>query len=148
MLLLFRQSKIHWLLLLPLAIFHPICPNILLSTRMKQQSAAKKPAPRYQAIADVLRDAIARGRYKVGSRLPTEHWLCQMFDASRHTVREALRTLTEEQLIVRRPRAGSKIIAAHSPTIYAQSVTSMEQLLNYPETWRKTLTSRRVRADA
>ncbi|MPZ47153.1 MAG: UTRA domain-containing protein, partial [Betaproteobacteria bacterium] len=37
---------------------------------------------------------------------------------------------------------------AHSPTIYAQSVTSMEQLLNYPETWRKTLTSRRVRADA
>jgi DNA-binding GntR family transcriptional regulator len=71
-----------------------------------------------------------------------------MFDASRHTVREALRTLTEEQLIVRRPRAGSKVLAAHSPTTYAQSVTSMEQLLNYPETWRKTVASRRVRADA
>ena len=57
-----------------------------------------------------------------------------MFDASRHTVREALRTLTEEQLVVRRQRVGSKVIAAHSPTTYAQSVTSMEQLLNYPET--------------
>jgi GntR family transcriptional regulator len=114
---------------------------------VKQGSAVKKHAPRYAAIADVLRNAIACGHYKVGTLLPTEHCLCQMFDASRHTVREALRTLTEEQLIVRRPRAGSKIIATQSPTTYAQSVTSMEQLLNYPETWRKTLTSRRVRAD-
>jgi DNA-binding GntR family transcriptional regulator len=118
-----------------------------MSTGLKQTSA-RKSAPRYQGIADVLRDAIARGRYKVGSHLPTEHRLCEVFGASRHTVREALRTLTEEQLILRRPRAGSTIIAAHSPTTYSQNVTSMEQLLNYPETWRETVTSRRVRADA
>ncbi len=115
---------------------------------MKKKSTAKKSAPRYRGIADALRNAIAQGRYKVGSCLPTELHLCRMFDASRHTVREALRTLTAEQLIVRRQRAGSTVVAAHSPTVYAQSVTSIEQLLNYPETWRKTVASRRVRADA
>jgi GntR family transcriptional regulator len=115
---------------------------------MKKKSVSKKPAPRYRGIADALRNAIAQGRYKVGSCLPTELHLCRMFDASRHTVREALRTLTAEQLIVRRQRAGSTVVAAHSPTVYAQSVTSIEQLLNYPETWRKTVASRQVRADA
>lgn len=114
---------------------------------MKKKSAGKKRAPRYRGIADALRDAIGRGRYKVGSCLPTELDLCQAFDASRHTVREALRTLTAEQLIVRRQRAGSTVVAAHAPTVYAQSVTSIEQLLNYPETWRKTVASRMVRTD-
>lgn len=114
---------------------------------MKKKSAPRKRAPRYRDIADALRDAIGRGRYKVGSCLPTELRLCRLFDASRHTVREALRTLTTEQLIVRRQRAGSTVIAAHSPTVYAQSVTSIEQLLNYPETWRRTAASRFVRAD-
>ena len=114
---------------------------------MKIRSASKTRAPRYRDIADALRGAIARGRYKVGAPLPTELRLCRMFDASRHTVREALRTLTAEELIVRRKRAGSRVIAAHTPTVYAQSVTSIEQLLNYPETWRKTVASRPVRAD-
>lgn len=103
--------------------------------------------PLYRGIAGVLREAIARGDYPVGASLPPELSLCRMFDASRHTVREALRTLTAEELIVRRKRAGSKVLAAHSPTVYAQSVTSIEQLLNYPETWRKTVTNREVRAN-
>jgi DNA-binding GntR family transcriptional regulator len=115
---------------------------------MGEKSTAKRRAPRYRGIADALRGAIAQGRYKVGSCLPTELRLCRLFDASRHTVREALRTLTAEQLIVRRQRAGSTVVAAHSPTVYAQSVTSIEQLLNYPQTWRRTVGSRRVRADA
>ncbi|HKU69298.1 MAG TPA: GntR family transcriptional regulator, partial [Burkholderiales bacterium] len=114
---------------------------------MKPKSTSRRRAPRYSSIADTLRSAIARGRYKVGSCLPTELELCRMFDASRHTVREALRALTAEQLIVRRQRAGSTVLAAHSPTVYAQSVTSIEQLLNYPETWRETVTQRTVRAN-
>lgn len=113
---------------------------------MKQKSTARRRAPRYSSIADTLRGAIARGRYKVGSCLPTELELCRMFDASRHTVREALRALTVEQLIVRRQRAGSTVVAAHPPTVYAQSVTSIEQLLNYPETWRETVAQRHLRA--
>lgn len=114
---------------------------------MKRKSASRKRAPRYSSIADTLRSAIARGRYKVGACLPTELELCRLFDASRHTVREALRALTAEQLIVRRQRAGSTVLAAHSPTVYAQSVTSIEQLLNYPETWREAVVQRYVRAN-
>src|SRR5262245_50233505 len=114
---------------------------------MEPRSASRKRAPRYSSIADTLRSAIARGRYKVGACLPTELELCRAFDASRHTVREALRTLTAEQLIVRRQRAGSTVIAAQPPTVYAQSVTSIEQLLNYPETWREAVAQRHVRAN-
>jgi len=113
---------------------------------MEPSIPARKRATRYTSIADTLRRAIARGRYRVGSCLPTELELCRVFDASRHTVREALRALTAEQLIVRRQRAGSTVVAARSPTVYAQSVKSIEQLLNYPETWRKTVAQRWVRA--
>jgi GntR family transcriptional regulator len=116
--------------------------------RMAKTTTPEKRVPRYRGIADALRDAIARGDYPIGASLPPELSLCRMFDASRHTVREALRTLSEEELIVRRKRAGSKVLAAQAPTVYAQSVTSIEQLLNYPETWRKTVASRDVRADA
>jgi DNA-binding GntR family transcriptional regulator len=115
---------------------------------MKKTAPPQKRGPRYRDIADVLRNEIATGRYPIGASLPTEQCLCRMFDASRHTVREALRTLTAEELIVRRTRAGSKVVATHSPTVYAQSVSSIAQLLNYPETCRKTVASRQIRADA
>ncbi len=115
---------------------------------MAKTTTPEKHVPRYRGIADVLREAIARGDYPIGASLPPELRLCRMFGASRHTVREALRTLTAEELIVRRKRAGSIVVAAHSPTVYSQSVTSVRQLLNYPETWRKTVASGEVRADA
>lgn len=96
----------------------------------------------------MLRDAIQAGRYPVGARLPTEERLCGMFDASRQTLREALRTLTEEGLILRRPRAGSVVIARQSPTAFVQTVASIENMLNYPSgTQRKTIETGYVEAD-
>jgi DNA-binding GntR family transcriptional regulator len=74
---------------------------------MGKTNTPAKREPSYRGIADVLREAFARGRYPVGASLPPELSLCRMFDASRHTVREALLTLTAEELIVRRKRAGS-----------------------------------------
>ncbi|RYY68827.1 MAG: GntR family transcriptional regulator, partial [Comamonadaceae bacterium] len=65
---------------------------------------------RYWDIAEALRADIAGGRYAVGDKLPTEEQLVEAFDASRHAVREALRLLTEDGLISRRPRAGSLVI--------------------------------------
>ncbi|MBV9564197.1 MAG: GntR family transcriptional regulator, partial [Bradyrhizobium sp.] len=54
-----------------------------------RRGASKRAVPRYRAIAEQLLADIARGRYPVGSALPTEIELCRRFDASRHTVREA-----------------------------------------------------------
>jgi GntR family transcriptional regulator len=108
----------------------------------------RKAPPRYRSIADALRRQIGEGRYRVGGRLPTEERLCEMFGASRLTLREALRNLSDEGLIVRRPRLGSTIVASRAPTALVQTVTSFEALLNYPtETIRHTVETEYLEAD-
>lgn len=61
-------------------------------------------------IANVLRDRIAYGVYPDGELLPPELLLCAEFNCSRHTIREAMKTLVVEQLIVR--KAGHGTVAA------------------------------------
>jgi DNA-binding FadR family transcriptional regulator len=58
-------------------------------------------------IAMVLRREIIDGRYSYGDRLPAERNLAVYFGASRGTVREALRRLEEDQLVVRRIGSGT-----------------------------------------
>lgn len=111
------------------------------------KAAHGRAAPRYRSIAEALRGEIRSGSYAVGAKLPTEARLCEMYGASRQTLREALRALTEEGLIVRRPRAGSVVVARQSPTVFAQAVASIEELLNYPtETYRRTVETKYLEA--
>ncbi|MBA2961455.1 MULTISPECIES: GntR family transcriptional regulator [Ramlibacter] len=103
---------------------------------------------RYWDIADALRQDIAGGRYAVGDKLPTEEQLVEAFGASRHTVREALRLLTEDGLISRRPRAGSLVIGQSPLAHFTQRVASIQELINYPATTeRRPITSGYVQAD-
>jgi len=62
----------------------------------------KAGVPLYLEVASTLRQAIVRGIYPVGSRIPTEDELCERFLVSRHTVREALRRLRADGLITSR----------------------------------------------
>src|SRR5262249_44603320 len=82
-------------------------------------------------VARALTDAIAKGRYPVGSTLPTEHALCRSFKVSRFTVREALRQLAEAGLVTRKPRAGTQVIALQHSTPYTQKLGSLDALLQY-----------------
>ena len=103
---------------------------------------------RYWDIADALRQDIADGHFPVGDKLPTEEQLVEAFGASRHTVREALRLLTEDGLISRRPRAGSLVIAREPLAHFTQRVASVEELLRYPPTTeRRPVSTGYVRAD-
>jgi DNA-binding FadR family transcriptional regulator len=52
-----------------------------------------------------LRSAILGGAFRHGDRLPSEQELCDQFSVSRTTIREALRSLTEQGLIKRVPGA-------------------------------------------
>jgi GntR family transcriptional regulator len=54
-----------------------------------------------------LRQAITRGTYQPGSKLPTEAELCQMLGVSRTVVREALRVLEDDGLVSRRHGVGT-----------------------------------------
>ncbi|MCC7079249.1 MAG: GntR family transcriptional regulator [Burkholderiales bacterium] len=104
--------------------------------------------PRYRVIAECLLAEIANGKHAVGNLLPTEIELCKRFGASRYTVREALRVITEKGLVTRRPGAGSMVIAAAQPSVYRQTLNSLSEILSYPsETYRDGSTSASVVAD-
>src|SRR5919106_6507674 len=68
--------------------------------------AVAKVRPGYQQVADQLRELILEGRINAGQQLPTESELTDMFGASRSTVREALRILSSQNLIVTARGAG------------------------------------------
>ncbi|OUQ78569.1 GntR family transcriptional regulator [Flavonifractor sp. An100] len=67
-------------------------------------------APKYQQVADVLRGEIAEGLYQKRMLLPTEQVLCQQFNVSRQTIRQALSVLASEGYIQRKQGSGSHIL--------------------------------------
>jgi len=54
------------------------------------------PLPRWERIAQALRDDIVAGRFPPGSRLPNETQLAERFAVNRHTLRQAVRALMHE----------------------------------------------------
>jgi DNA-binding GntR family transcriptional regulator len=68
-----------------------------------------KPLPRYREVAAELTEEIRRGVYPPGALLPTEVELGLRFAAGRHTVRDALRIVSEQGLIKRRAGLGCAI---------------------------------------
>lgn len=61
---------------------------------------------RHKQIADDLRSSIMDGRYKAGSRIPTEVALMKHYGVARGTVRQALAVLAQQGLTEARPGAG------------------------------------------
>ncbi|WGW11564.1 GntR family transcriptional regulator [Saxibacter everestensis] len=67
-------------------------------------------ADRARVIADRLRQKVVGGAFASGV-LPDEQVLAGEFEASRNAVREALRLLSAEGLVVRRPGLGTRVVA-------------------------------------
>lgn len=103
---------------------------------------------RWSEIAAELTQSIAVGTYPVGTELPTEADLCERYDVSRFTVREALRSLIESGLITRRHGSGSRVIAATPPRSYALGVESELDVLRYAAETSMTLTGRKTTVSA
>jgi GntR family transcriptional repressor for pyruvate dehydrogenase complex len=61
------------------------------------------------AVARQIREVISEEGLKVGDSLPTERELCARFDASRNTVREAMRILKAYGMVDVRPKIGATI---------------------------------------
>src|ERR1700749_241061 len=110
--------------------------------------ARKRKSSRYRDIAAKLQRDIRLGRHDIGKLLPTETELMAQHSASRQTVREALRILMEQSLIVRRAGLGSVIIATEPPVLFTHSVKSLGEWLRYSnETYRDVVASREIVAD-
>lgn len=72
--------------------------------------------PAYAAVVDRLRRAIALGIVLPGDRLPSERTLAEQLEVSRVTVREALRVLQGEGLLVTRRGSGGTVVSAAART--------------------------------
>ena len=82
-----------------------------------------RPTKLYQQIADAIVDAIARGQYSVGTRLPGERELAETFSVSRPTVREAMKILAAKKLVrSKRGPKGGVFVAAPSLGTAAQTL--------------------------
>jgi len=88
--------------------------------------------PAYQTLAEGLREEITSGRLRPGERLPTEPQLCARSGVSRSTVREALRLLASQHLIVTtRGVTGGSFVAHPSPENLSDTLsTGLNLLLN------------------
>jgi GntR family transcriptional regulator len=84
--------------------------------------------PMYQQIAEDLRKRITLGAtlepdsddpaaFKPGSQLPTELELCDAYSASRNTIRDAVKRLISQGLIVTRPGQGTFVTRAIDPFV-------------------------------
>ena len=59
--------------------------------------------PAYIRIHDKIKADVDDGTWKIGQRLPSERDLCETFDVSRMTVRQAITLLVDEGLLERKP---------------------------------------------
>ena len=73
------------------------------------------PGRRYLAVAETLREMLARGRWQVGERLPAERQLADELDVPRATVREALIVLEVEGRVEVRQMSGIYAMPALPP---------------------------------
>ena len=106
-------------------------------------------APLYVRLARELKQEILNGVYLVGSKLPTEDALCERFDVSRYTVREALRLLREDGLVASRQGAGTVVVPPRSSSSDVQQVMSISDLVAFASGTRLKIESiNTIRIDA
>ena len=82
--------------------------------------------PMYRRIADDLRRQIEAGELAQGTQLQTELELREKYDASRNTVRDAIKWLTTRGLVETRPGRGTFVVKKLIPL--------MTTLTGHPET--------------
>jgi DNA-binding GntR family transcriptional regulator len=73
---------------------------------------AQAPVARFARVASAIHDEITRGRYPVGTELPSIEALAKRFDVSHMTIKRALMTLVEEGLVVTRRGMRAQVVSA------------------------------------
>jgi len=71
----------------------------------------------YEEMVEQLHQLIDDGKLKAGDRLPSERELAETFRVSRSSVREAIKTLENEGMVISRPGSGTFITAVNVEAI-------------------------------
>jgi GntR family transcriptional regulator len=72
---------------------------------------ATSPVPLYYQLKETLREEIISGTFKPGNPFPSETLLCEQFEVSRFTVRQAVGDLVREGLLTRQQGKGTFVTA-------------------------------------
>jgi len=67
------------------------------------------PVPPYKQIAEIIRERIASGEYRKGTRIPTESEMVETWEVARTTARRAIALLREEGLVETVAQRGSYV---------------------------------------
>lgn len=106
---------------------------------------------RYGFVARQLTEALAAGRYPVGSLLPNELDLAEQYAVSRATVRAAMRELQAMGLVSRKKNAGTRVEATSAQRaggLFTQALGSIEAVQQFGvETERKIQKIEEIVAD-
>lgn len=87
--------------------------------------------PLFAQIAEELTEGIATRKYPVGSVLPGELELCDIYNTSRHTIRAALNELQQLGLVSRKKNAGTRVESATPKNDFRSSLGSLEDLVQF-----------------
>ena len=93
-------------------VFETICTG---KSCVNGDGACDLANPKYQQIAERLRDQIGSGVLEPGQRLPSEPDLAAEYDASRNTVRLAIAMLINQGLVVSRQGLGTFVVESTRP---------------------------------
>lgn len=103
------------------------------------------PVPFYFQLAELIEQEIVSGRWKPGSRIPSEPELCEQFGLSRTTVRQALSRLEQRGLIERLKGQGTFVQRAQPGLWLLQSSDGFFQ--EEVDRLGRSVTSRILRAE-
>lgn len=111
----------------------------------KIQKETQPTQPRYLWLRECLLRDITSGKYPVGSLLPAENELTQLYGVSRHTVREASRKLADDGLISRHPGIGTIVCSRKEKPVYVAALGSLPELFDYTNSTRvQVLSSKKI----
>jgi len=80
------------------------------SVRSQDAADESESSSAVDVVLAQIRELIVEGGLKVGDKLPTERELCERFNSSRNTVREAMRMLKAFGVVEVRPKVGATIV--------------------------------------
>jgi GntR family transcriptional regulator len=89
--------------------------------------------PMYRQIADDLRNQIEARELAPGAQLPTEVELRDRYDASRNTVRDAIKSLISLGLVETRPGQGTYVTRRPDPLVTTLSAEHREPTTSEPD---------------
>ena len=95
--------------------------------------------PLYQQKAHTLIEEIKSGKMSISDKMPPENELTKRFGVSRHTIREALRILSDMKLVDRQAGHGTVVKSSEAKVNYTQSIKNLTEILKYPEETRITV---------